>query len=212
MADRFRDKLEHLYVETMIQYLTLDKSYAERPDFEGAKWILSPPLRAKSDQEALWQALADGRIDTLGTDHCPFGFAEQKTLGRGDFTKIPNGLAGVEERMMLAYSAGVNGGRITAERLVQVAAENPAKIFGLWGRKGAVAAGFDADVVVWDPAARRTISQRTQSLDVDYNPYEGFEVVGAPDVVTVRGEVMVRDGEFVGPTGRGQLLLQGGGS
>lgn len=207
MADRFRDQLEHLYIETMIQYLTLDKSYAERPNFEGAKWVLSPPLRAKSDQAALWQALADGRIDTLGTDHCPFGFAEQKTLGRGDFTKIPNGLAGVEERMMLAYTAGVNSGRITAERLVQVAAENPAKIFGLWGRKGAVAPGFDADVVVWNPAVRRTVSQTTQSLDTDYNPYEGFEVVGVPEVVTVRGEVMVREGEFVGPTGRGLLLL-----
>lgn len=206
MADRFRGKLD-FHVETMIQYLTLDKSYAERPDFEGAKWILSPPLREKSDQAALWAGLADGRIDTLGTDHCPFAFEGQKTLGRGDFTKIPNGLAGVEERVALAYTAGVVGGKISLERFVQVAAENPAKIFGLWGRKGTVAPGFDADLVVWDPAVKRTISARTQSLDMDYNPYEGFEVVGAPEVVTVRGEIMVRGGKFVGPAGKGRLLI-----
>jgi len=207
MADRFRDKLAQLNIETMIQYLTLDQSYAARPDFEGAKWVLSPPLRTKADQEALWQGLADGRIDTLGTDHCPFDFHDQKTMGRGDFTKIPNGIAGVEERMALAYTAGVVGGRITLERLVQVAAENPAKIFGLWGRKGGIAPGFDADLVVWDPAARRTISVQTQSLDTDYNPYEGFAVQGAPEVVTVRGAIMVRNGRFCGPTGKGRLLM-----
>ncbi|NCA81486.1 MAG: dihydropyrimidinase [Opitutae bacterium] len=207
MADRFRGKLKHLYIETMIQYLTLDKSYAERPDFEGAKWVLSPPLREKSDQDALWAALADGRIDTLGTDHCPFDFKGQKELGRGNFAKIPNGLAGVEERVALAYTAGVLGGKITLEQLVKVAAENPAKIFGLWGRKGTIAPGFDADLVVWDPAARRTISVKTQSLDQDYNAYEGFEVRGAPEVVTVRGEIMVRGGKFVGTAGKGRLLL-----
>ena len=207
MAERFRGKVKDLFIETMIHYLVLDKSYAERPDFEGAKWVLSPPLRQKSDQEALWAALADGRIDTLGTDHCPFDFRGQKELGRGDFTKIPNGIGGVEERMALAWTAGVAGGRISLERLVAVAAENPAKIFGLWGRKGAVAEGFDADVVVWDPGAKRTISVKTQSLGTDYNPYEGFEVAGAPEVVTVRGEIMVRGGRFVGTPGRGRLLL-----
>ena len=207
MAERFRGKVKELFIETMIHYLVLDKSYAERADFEGAKWVLSPPLREKSDQEALWAALADGRIDTLGTDHCPFDFRGQKELGRGDFSKIPNGIGGVEERMALAWTAGVVGGRISLERLVAVAAEKPAKIFGLWGRKGAVAPGFDADVVVWDPGAKRTISVKTQSLDTDYNPYEGFEVVGVPEVVTVRGEVMVRGGRFVGTPGRGRLLL-----
>lgn len=205
MAERFRGKLD-FHIETMIQYLTLDKSYAERPDFEGAKWILSPPLRAKSDQEALWAALADGRIDTLGTDHCPFDFEGQKTLGRGDFSKIPNGLAGVEERIALAYTAGVVGGRISLERFVAVAAENPAKIFGLYPRKGTIAPGSDADLVVWDPAVKRTISQKTQSLDQDYNAYEGFEVRGAPEVVTVRGEILVRNGKFVGTPGRGRRL------
>ncbi|HAL92436.1 MAG TPA: dihydropyrimidinase [Verrucomicrobia bacterium] len=207
MVDRFRGKLKNLYIETMIHYLTLDKSYAARPDFEGAKWVLSPPLREKSDQDALWKALADGRIDTLGTDHCPFDFRGQKELGRGDFTKIPNGIGGVEERVALAYTAGVLGGKISLERLVAAAAENPAKIFGLWGRKGTVAPGFDADLVVWDPEARHTISQKTQSLDTDYNPYEGVQVHGAPEVVAVRGEIMVRGGKFVGTAGQGRLVL-----
>ncbi len=206
MADRFRDKGNDLYIETMIQYLTLDKTYAERPDFEGAKWVLSPPLREKANQEVLWAALADGRIDTLGTDHCPFDFKGQKELGRGDFSKIPSGLAGVEERVVLAYTAGVLGGHISLERFVEVAATNPAKIFGLWPQKGAILPGSDADMVVWDPTVKRTISQKTQSLDTDYNPYEGFEVQGAPVVVTVRGQVMVRDRKFVGTPGQGRLL------
>lgn len=206
MADRFRGKLKDLYLETMIHYLVLDRSYAERPDFEGAKWVLSPPLREKSDQDALWAALADGRIDTLATDHCPFDFRGQKELGRGDFTKIPNGIGGVEERAALAFTAGVAGGKLALERLVAVAAENPAKIFGLYPRKGTIAPGADADLVVWNPAARRTISQATQSLPVDYNPYEGFAVRGAPEVVALRGTIMVRDGRFVGPAGQGRRL------
>ncbi|MDD4342143.1 MAG: dihydropyrimidinase [Kiritimatiellae bacterium] len=207
MADRFRDKLEHLWIETMIHYLMLDASYTERADFEGAKWVLSPPLRDTTDQAALWAALADGRIDTLGTDHCPFDFDGQKTMGRDDFTQIPNGIGGVEERMALAYTAGVVGGRLSAERLVAVAAENPAKIFGLWGRKGGVAPGFDADLVVWNPEARRTMSATTQALDTDYNPYEGVAVQGAPELVTVRGQIMVRGGQFVGTPGTGRLVL-----
>jgi len=206
MADRFRDKGNDLYIETMIQYLTLDKSYAERPDFEGAKWVLSPPLRDQANQEVLWEALADGRIDTLGTDHCPFDFKGQKELGRGDFSKIPSGLGGVEERVVLAFTAGVLGGKLSLERFVEVASTNPAKIFGLWPQKGALAPGSDADIVVWDPDVKRTISQKTQSLDIDYNPYEGFEVQGAPEVVTVRGQIMVRDGKFVGTPGQGRLL------
>ena len=207
MADRFRGKVKELFIETMIHYLTLDQSCAERGDFEGAKWVLSPPLREKGDQAALWAGLADGRIDTLATDHCPFDFRGQKELGRGDFTKIPNGIGGVEERVGLAWMAGVVGGRISLERLVEVGAENPARIFGLWGRKGSVAEGFDADVGVWDPGARRRVSVKTQAVGTDYNPYEGMEVVGAPEVVTVRGEVMVRGGRFVGTPGRGRLLL-----
>ena len=207
MADGFRDRISELFLETMTHYLVLDKTCAERPNFEGAKWVLSPPLREKSDQAALWAALADGRIDTLGTDHCPFDFKGQKELGRGDFTKIPNGIGGVEERVALAYTAGVVGGKISLERLVAAAAENPAKIFGLWPRKGTIAPGADADLVVWDPAARRTLSRQTQSIATDYNPYEGIDVHGAPEVVTVRGEIMVRHGQFVGSPGKGRLLL-----
>jgi dihydropyrimidinase len=207
MADRFRGRLPNLYVEAMTHYLTLDKTYAERPDFEGAKWVLSPPLREKANQDVLWAALADGRMDTLGTDHCPFDFKGQKELGRGDFSKIPNGIGGVEERVALAYTYGVLAGKLSLERFVAVAAENPAKIFGLYPRKGTIAPGSDADLVVWNPEARRTISRQTQSLDVDYNPYEGFEVRGAPEVVTVRGQIRVRDGQFVGTPGGGKLLL-----
>ena len=207
MADGFRDRISELFLETMTHYLVLDKTCAERPNFEGAKWVLSPPLREKSDQAALWAALADGRIDTLGTDHCPFDFKGQKELGRGDFTKIPNGIGGVEERVALAYTAGVVGGKISLERLVAAAAENPAKIFGLWPRKGTIAPGADADLVVWDPAARRTLSRQTQSIATDYNPYEGIDVHGEPEVVTVRGEIMVRHGQFVGSPGKGRLLL-----
>ena len=206
MADRFRDKLRDLWLEGMIHYLVLDKSYAERPDFEGAKWVLSPPIRSLADQEELWKALADGRLDTLGTDHCPFDFKGQKEMGRDDFTKIPNGIGGVEERVALAYTQGVLTGKISLERLVAVASANPAKIFGLWPRKGTIAEGSDADVVVWNPETKRTISQVTQSLDTDYNPYEGFEVTGAPEIVTVRGQIMVRDGQFVGAPGQGRLL------
>lgn len=207
MADRFRGRVRDLHLETMIHYLVLDNAYTARPDFEGAKWVLSPPLREKRDQDALWAALADGRVDTLGTDHCPFDFKGQKELGRGDFTKIPNGIGGVEERVALAYTAGVQGGRISLERLVAVAAENPAKIFGLWPRKGAIAPGSDADLVVWNPDVQRILSHRTQSLDTDYNPYEGLVVRGGPEVVTVRGEIMVRDGKLVGTAGKGRLVL-----
>jgi dihydropyrimidinase len=206
VTEAFRGKMRDLYVETMIHYLCLDQSYAERPGFEGAKWVLAPPLREKANQAVLWAALADGRVDTLGSDHCPFDFKGQKERGRGDFTKIPNGIGGVEERVALAYTEGVCTGRLSLERLVEVASTAPARIFGLYPQKGTLQEGSDADLVVWNPQTKQILSQRTQSLDTDYNPYEGKVVRGAPDVVMLRGEVMVRNGQFIGTPGRGRHL------
>lgn len=206
-ARLLRPKLKELNIETMIHYLLLDESYTHRPDFEGAKWILSPPLRDKQEQAILWDAIAAGEIQTLSTDHCPFNFNGQKTLGRDAFPKIPNGIGGVEERMMLAYTYGVAVGKITLEKLVEIAAENPAKIFGLWPRKGSLDVGADADVVVWNPKTERTISQTTQVIQTDYNPYEGVAVKGVPETVILRGTVMVENGVFVGPVDMGRNLL-----
>lgn len=205
-AERFRGRVRDLRLETMIHYLLLDSSYTARPDFEGAKWVLSPPLRTPDDQDALWAALADGRIDTLATDHCPFDFEGQKTLGRGDFSKIPNGIGGVEERIELALTHGVLAGKLGASRLVEVASVNPAKIFGLYPRKGTIAPGSDADLAIWDPAGERTISATSQHLGTDYNPYEGIPLRGHFRAVLLRGTPMVRDGALVGPEGIGQRV------
>lgn len=205
-ADAARPHCPGLRLETMPHYLLLDASLTARPDFEGAKWILSPPLRDAANQAPLWDALADGRIDTLATDHCPFNFATQKTLGRGDFTRIPNGILGVEERPALVYSEGVRKNRLTLQRFVEVASVNPAKIFGLYPRKGSLEPGADADLVVWDPHASRTISAATQSIPTDYNPYEGFRVTGLPRDVVLRGRPLVQNRRFDGPERQGILL------
>jgi dihydropyrimidinase len=205
-AERFRGRVRDLRLETMIHYLLLDSSCTARPDFEGAKWILSPPLRTPDDQTALWTALADGRIDTLATDHCPFDFEGQKTLGRNDFSKIPNGIGGVEERIELALTHGVLTGKITPSRLVEVAAANPAKIFGIYPRKGTIAPGSDADIAIWDPAGERTIANATQHLGTDYNPYEGFLLRGHFRHVLLRGQTMVHDGTFAASEGQGRRV------
>ncbi len=147
--------------------------------FEGAKFVCSPPLRTPEHQAALWQGLVDGDLQVVGTDHCPFDFAGQKELGRGDFRKIPNGLPGVEERVDLLHDGGVVAGRFPRERWVELIAAAPARLFGLWGRKGAVAPGFDADIVVYDPDRRHTLSARTHHMNVDYSCYEGRESCGA---------------------------------
>ncbi|MBR3582347.1 MAG: dihydropyrimidinase [Kiritimatiellae bacterium] len=202
-AERFRGRVRDLRLETMIHYLLLDSTCTARPDFEGAKWVLSPPLRTPDDQAALWAALADGRIDTLATDHCPFDYEGQKTLGRGDFSKIPNGIGGVEERIELALTHGVLAKKLTARRLVEVASANPAKIFGLYPRKGTIAPGSDADLAIWDPAGERTIANATQHLGTDYNPYEGLPLRGHFRAVLLRGTPMVRDGRFTAPEGQG---------
>jgi dihydropyrimidinase len=195
-------------VETLIQYLTIDKTYAELPDFEGAKYVMSPPLRDKANQEVLWNGLRQGLVDTVGTDHAPFDFAGQKPMGREDFTKIPNGIPALEDRVNLLYTYGVKRGKLDLHQFVNVASTNAAKIFNLFPRKGAIQPGADADLVVYDPAYRGKLSAATQHMNIDYNAYEGWDIEGRPAVVTVRGEVAVRDGEFVGTVGRGRLLAR----
>ncbi|GBD42983.1 D-hydantoinase [bacterium HR40] len=194
-----------VFVEVVIPHLLLDRSYAERPDFEGAKYVMSPPLRDARNLPVLWNALAHGMIDTVATDHCPFDLA-QKDMGRGDFTKIPNGMPAIEERVKLLWTYGVRRGRLDIHRFVDAASTRAAKLFGLFPKKGTVAVGTDADLVIWDPGWRGRISVASQSTNNDYNPFEGFAVEGRPQVVTVRGKVQVRDGVFVGERGRGRLL------
>jgi dihydropyrimidinase len=193
-------------IETLIQYLVLDKTFAERPDFEGAKFVMSPPLRDAANQPVLWDALRSGLISTVATDHCPFDFKTQKIMGRDDFTKIPNGIPSLEDRINILYTHGVKKGRLDLQQFVNVASTQAAKIFGLFPRKGAIQPGSDADLVIYDPSYHGTISAKTHSMNVDYNPFEGWPIEGRPSVVTVRGQVAVRDGKFVGKMGRGQLL------
>jgi len=195
-----------VWAETLIQYLLLDKTYAERPNFEGAKYVMSPPLRDRRNQEILWNALRDGVISTVATDHAPFDFATQKGLGRNDFTKIPNGLPAIEDRVNAFYTYGVKRGRLDLHRFVDAACTQAAKRFGLYPSKGTSQPGSDADLVVYDPAYRGTISAKRQTMSVDYNPFEGMAIEGRPHIVTLRGEVVVREGKFVGQPGRGRFL------
>ena len=191
--------------ETLITYLLLDNTYAERPNFEGAKYVVSPPVRDKSHQDRLWEGLRDGRILTLGSDHAPFD-TEQKKMGIEDFTKIPNGMPGLEDRVRLYYTHGVAEGRIDLETFVATASTNAAKIFGLYPQKGTIAIGSDADLVIYDPNIEETLSAKTHHMNIDYSVFEGFKVKGRCAVVTVRGQVQVRDGEFVGKKGIGKFL------
>jgi dihydropyrimidinase len=167
---------------------------------------MSPPLRDKRNQEILWNGLRDGLVQTVATDHAPFDFAKQKPMGKEDFTKIPNGIPSLEERINLLYTHGVKAGRIDLHTFVNVASTQVAKIFGLFPRKGTIQPGADADLVIFDPTYRGTISAKTQHMNVDYSAFESWPIEGRPSVVTVRGEVAVRDGKFVGKLGRGQLL------
>ncbi len=194
-----------LFVETVIPHFMLDKSYAERPGVEGMKHVMSPPLRTKRNQKALWTALANGFIDTVATDHCPFD-QEQKLLGRDAFTSIPNGIPGIEERVNLLYTYGVKRGILDLHRFVDAASTKAAKLFGLFPKKGTIAVGSDADLVIYDPNYRGVLSAKTQHANCDYNGFEGMAIEGRPSVVTVRGKVQVMDGSFVGEKGRGKLL------
>ncbi|MEJ1973015.1 MAG: dihydropyrimidinase [Lacunisphaera sp.] len=193
-------------IETLIQYLTLDKTYAERPGFEGAKYVMSPPLRDVRNQGILWNGLRDGLIQTVATDHAPFDFEKQKPMGRDDFTKIPNGIPSLEERINLLYTYGVKPGKIDLHTLVNVASTQVAKLFDLFPRKGTIQPGADADLVVFDPHYHGTISAKKQLMNVDYSAFEGWPLEGRPSIVTVRGQVAARDGQFTGTLGRGQFL------
>lgn len=195
-----------VWVETLIQYLLLDKTHAELPEFEGAKFVMSPPLRERRNQPILWNGLRDGLISTLATDHAPFDFVGQKVMGKNDFTRIPNGIPSLEDRVNVLYTHGVKAGRIDLHRFVDAASTQAAKLFGLFPRKGTIQLGSDADLVVYDPDYRGKISVKTQTMNVDYNPFEGMAIEGRPQLVTVRGQVAVRDGKFVGQSGRGQFL------
>ncbi|MDQ6809994.1 MAG: dihydropyrimidinase [Verrucomicrobiota bacterium] len=194
-----------VWVETLIQYLLLDRTSAEA-NFEGAKNVMSPPLRDASNQPVLWNALAKGFVSTLATDHAPFDFATQKQMGQDDFTKIPNGIPSLQDRINLYWRHGVKTGRIDLHRFVDSASTQAAKLFGLFPRKGTIQLGSDADLVVYDPDYRGTISAKSHAMNLDYNSFEGWAIEGRPHVVTVRGEVAVRDGQFVGQSGRGKFL------
>ncbi|HEX5465740.1 MAG TPA: dihydropyrimidinase [Candidatus Limnocylindrales bacterium] len=200
-----RDRGVPAYAETCPQYLFLSLDDLGN-GFEGSKFVCSPPLRPKSTWPELWKGLRSDDLQVVSTDHCPFDFHGQKELGRDDFRKIPNGLPGVEDRVDLMHSGGVREGHISLERWVEVCSAAPARMFGLAGRKGVVAPGADADIVVYDPQRKHTISARTHHMDVDYSCYEGLEVTGGSDVVLSRGAVIVEDGAFIGQPGRGRFL------
>jgi dihydropyrimidinase len=196
---------QRVMVETCIQYLLLDASLYERPDFEGAKWVMSPPLRQKKDQETLWAGLQQGLVQVVGTDHCPFTW-EQKRMGENDFSKIPNGHPAIEHRMELLYSEGVHKGRISMNKMVEVACANPAKMFGMFPRKGTIAVGSDADIVLIDPEVRHTLSARTHHMHTDYSAYEGREVQGKVSTVLLRGQVAIDNGACFVEKGYGQFI------
>jgi dihydropyrimidinase len=194
-----------IHVESVLPHFLLDKTYAERPGVEGMKHVMSPPLRAKHNQDVLWNALSLGSIDTVGTDHCPFD-TEQKLLGKDSFVNIPNGIPGIEDRVNLLYTYGVKRARLDLHRFVDSASTRAAKLFGLFPRKGTIAVGSDADLVIFDPNYRGTISAKSHHVNNDYSGFEGMPIEGRPSVVTVRGAVQVRDGKFVGERGRGKML------
>ena len=193
-------------IETVIPHLFLDKTYAEKPDFEGAKYIMSPPLREKHNQVVLLKALQQGMIDTVATDHAPFDFVGQKDKGRQAFTNIPSGIPSIENRITMLYTYGVSRGKLNINDFVAVASTNAAKIFDLFPRKGTIAVGSDADLVIFDPNIKDKLSVKTQIMNVDYCAFEGVEIDGKPDLVTVRGQVAVRNGQFVGDAKRGIFL------
>ena len=206
MVTEARDRGLPAYAETCPQYLFLSFDNYEEPDFGGAKYVMSPPLRERAKQDQLWRGLAFNDLQCVSTDHCPFCLKEQKELGRHDFSKIPNGAPGIETRMSLVYDGGVRTGRISLNRFVELTSTAPAKIFGLFPRKGTIAPGSDADIVIFDPNRTITLSARTLHMNVDYNPYEGRQVTGATDTVLSRGRLVIENGQLAARGGSGSFL------
>lgn len=201
-----RNKGIDIWGETCPQYLVLDQTYLEKPNFEGAKYVWSPPLRERWNQDVLWQALKTGKLQTIGSDQCSFDFIGQKDLGKEDFSRIPNGGPLIEDRVSILFSEGVKKGRITLNQFVNITSTRAAKLFGLYPKKGTIAVGTDADIVIFDPNVERTISAKTHHMNVDYNPFEGMKVVGEPVSVLSRGNFIIRDKVFVGKPGGGQFI------
>ncbi len=207
-----RNRGVHAFAETCPQYLFLDNSYYDKEGFEGAKYVMTPALREKWNQDELWKGLRFGHIQSIATDHCPFCFKDQKVLGIDDFSKIPNGGPGVENRMSLVYNGGVNSGRISLNKFVELTSTAAAKTFGLFPKKGTIAVGSDADIVIFDPNRKETISINnacTHHMNVDYNAYEGFEVKGFTETVLSRGKVIIDDCDYIGKKGDGHYLKRG---
>ena len=198
---------KRLFAETCPQYLVLDESLYARPD--GLKYIMSPPLRAKGNQGALWQGMMSGEIQTVGTDHCPFFYNKEKQLGKDDFTKAPGGAPGVEARMSIIFSEGVSQGRLCLEQFVDLTATNPAKLFGMYPKKGVLKPGSDGDVVLFDPDREAIITWEKLHENVDYTPYEGLQVKGVPILTISRGQVVAKGGRFTGKAGDGRFVHRG---
>ncbi len=197
------------YAETCPQYLFLSYDNYEEPGFDGAKYVMSPPLREKWHQDVLWKGLAKNDLQVISTDHCPFCMNEQKELGKDDFSKIPNGAPGIETRLTLVHNGGVRQHRISLNRFVELCSTAPAKMFGLFPRKGTIAVGSDADIVVFDPQLQQSLGVKTLHMRVDYNPYEGTQVTGAPRIVIANGKVIIEGGAFVGKKGAGRFIKRG---
>jgi dihydropyrimidinase len=201
-----RARGQNVIGETCPQYLLLDDSVYDKPGFEGAAAVMSPPIRPRGHQEPLWQALADGTLEVIATDHCPFNLVGQKDMGKDDFRKIPNGAAGIQHRLSLMYTYGVLEGRFNLNQFVDITSTRAAKIFGLYPRKGSISVGADADLVVWDPEATGTISAKTHHHKVDTNIFEGYKTKGAPSSVIVNGRVQFQDGDLRVERGAGSYL------
>jgi dihydropyrimidinase len=206
-VSKARDTGQNVFAETCPQYLFLSLEDLAKPDFEGAKYVASPPLRPKEHQGELWRGLRTNDLSLVSTDHCPFCFKDQKELGRGDFSKIPNGMPGVEHRIDLLHQ-GVVRGELSLERWVEISSTTPARMFGLYPHKGVIAPGADADIVVYDPTAQQTLSAATHHMNVDYSAYEGMELTGQVSTVLSRGRVVVSDGAFHGNAGHGKFLTR----